>query len=179
MALPYTVNGLISTAGAIDHATYNDLQLGMVAGAFGTQEIIVQGAAFQQTTPNSNYANPAVPIPEFDGDSWNFAAGISVGIRAPLVLAVGIKIESIIWRFNKNSNAAALSMALKKKALGAVAINVPGSLLADVSSGAASIEVTSVVNYVAEAGFALSLGVNAGNVAHAFECCRILISKPF
>jgi hypothetical protein len=174
--LPYTVDGLISDGGIIDPNTYNSLQLGMIAKSHGSQELIIPASAFLATVPTSFYANPAVPIPEFSGDSYNFAAGISVGIRAPIMLPVGTLIETLRYRFNKNGRAAAITFALKKKSISAAATNV--NLMSDASAGVVNIESSVTVNYLIESGFGISIGVNAGHVDHVFESATVIYSKP-
>jgi len=112
--------------------------------------------------------------------TWNFGAATvgAVTLVADLQMLVGDRITSIVWIFNKGSNAAALTMRLSS-VNGTALTKTTRDSLADVTSGAGVVSVTrSGINYTVVTGDNMRLEVLPGNAAHKFSHCQVFYDHP-
>jgi hypothetical protein len=133
--------------------------------AHAARKVQVSGAAFQVAAPAATF--PTGAVPEYDGTSWLFTPTASISLYASVPLPVGTRIKTIKWFFDKNSNASALTMRLRKVASDGTITNI--STTSDTSSGANPISVTTAtIDYTIEDDYQVQLSVSAGATAHAF-----------
>lgn len=143
--------------------------------AHGERKITLGPPAFIPSAAATSYSFGTVP--ETDSFLWRFTAAGTGSISAPVALPVGTRIKTITWRFNKVSNASALTMLLSK--LSATSTKTSLSTTSDVSSGASIISVTTAaINYTIEDDYAIMLDVTAGATAHQFLSATITYDRP-
>jgi hypothetical protein len=172
MALPSSRNRTYAADSPVRSADLNDLQDCIVDGKHGDRTLIFGAAAFNVQTAVANWATATVP--QRDEGQWSFAAAAAGRIVAPVILPVGTRIRTVTWHFDKNSQAAALTMYLRKRT-GTTTTDL--STTADVSSGANPTSVTVTPNYTMEALYQVWLEVFAGNANHVFLRAELVIDK--
>lgn len=175
--LPFSRTITLGPGSPFPSALGDELQDMIIGAKHGDIPVTIPGACF--TLLNPNYASAVASF----GDDWQWTGTTPPNDRivCGLVLPVGTRINSLIWHFNKASQAAALTMSLRKRN---GTTNADIDSLADVTSGAAYTTNTRLAaafsvepNYAVAAGDALQLRVVSGHASHRFSHVELSIGK--
>jgi hypothetical protein len=172
MSLPTSRNRTYAADSPVRSADLNDLQDCIISSKHTDRTLVFGASAFNVQTAVANWA--AGTVPQRDEGEWSFAAAAAGRIVAPVILPVGTRIRTVTWHFDKNSQAAALTMYLRKRT-GTTTTDL--TTTADVSSGAAPTSVAVTPNYTVEALYQVWLEVFAGSVSHVFIRADVVVDK--
>lgn len=169
MPFPFERIENLTPGSVVKAATLMAHEDGIIALHLEDQTIAVSGAAFVPRSPNYAAAVQAFV------DDWQFKGPPNDTIVAPLVLPAYRRIKTITWHLNKASNAAPLTLTVRKR-VGTASSNVDS--IADVSAGAAYTTNVRNINYTVQPGEALFLMVQAGSTVHRFSHAVITLDRP-
>ncbi|HWU86213.1 MAG TPA: hypothetical protein VN253_03015 [Kofleriaceae bacterium] len=174
MALPLSRNRDYGSGTPVASADLDDLQDMIIAGKYGAIDIPIDGAAFTVRGPNF-----AATMPAF-GDHWTFVGCTPPNdtLVASLRLPVGVKINTVKWHINKNSQASGMVLTVRKRnESGGVYTNSNVDTVTAATNGASYIIVTRSPGYRIVAGDALHLIVSIGHANHQFSHAVLNVQK--
>src|SRR5690606_28800684 len=128
-----TASGLITANAGVTLASNQNITLsGTGYIKHGARELVVPGWAFAHVTE-------AEKADRTDGLRYRTALGTETRVRAPLVLPVGTRVTSVVW---KASHGAAVSHAYRTGSYPADGSGSPASIESDSSSSSGAVTVT-------------------------------------
>lgn len=167
-----------STLGVSDTLTMSANKNIVISGTgslkHGDRELQIAAPGFMVSAPAASWGSGSVA--ELSGGEYYFTNGAASVLEGSVPLAVGKRIKSILFAFNKGGSATNITFRLKKRT-GSTTTTL--ATLTNGSSGSSVITDTmSAINYTIETGYRVWIEVTAGNSANVFDGCNITYDEP-